>query len=63
MRGYPMDGEAAADQIGEAPETTLARTRTLLDRSRTTLKMLRERLRLREDDNDPPIERLTTVSQ
>ena len=58
-----MDGEAAADQIGEAPETTLARTRTLLDRSRTTLKMLRERLRLREDDNDPPIERLTTVSQ
>jgi len=58
-----MNGEAAADQIGEAPETTLARTRTLLDRSRTTLKMLRERLRQSEDDEDPPIAPLTAASQ
>jgi len=51
-----MDDAASADQEHEAPEITVARTRELLTRSRTTLDMLTKRLQARQKSSERPHE-------
>ena len=58
-----MDDEAASDQMSETPESTLARTRTLLARSRATLNILAKRHTRQDERHDLLTQPTTDTSQ